>query len=186
MDTNGTPANGQGSVQGIGDLPMHGRWLRTVLIARSRDPTAVDDLLQDVLLAAAKADAEGRAIEELRPWLYRVAVRRALLHRRSLGRRRRHEARIAERDRAGETGESEDPLAWLVARERSELLRQALRELPAKEAELLLLKYTEDWNYEQIAAHLGLTVAAVDGRLHRARERLRSRLRALQLMEVTK
>lgn len=165
---------------------MHGRWLRTVLIARSRDPTAVDDLLQDVLLAATKAEADERPIDDLRPWLYRVAVRRALLHRRSLGRRRRRQACQAELDRASDGGEPGDPLAWLIARERGELLRQALRELPAKETELLMLKYSEDWNYEQIAAHLGLTVSAVDGRLHRARERLRTKLRAMQLFEVTK
>ena len=51
--------------------------------------------------------------------------------------------------------------------------------LPGREAEILLLKYSEDWTYRQIADHLGLTSSAVEARLHRARQRLRRKLAAL-------
>jgi RNA polymerase sigma-70 factor (ECF subfamily) len=44
---------------------------------------------------------------------------------------------------------------------------------------MLLLKYTEDWNYRQLAERLGATPAAVEARLHRARGRLRRALARL-------
>lgn len=163
----------------------HCRWLRTVLLARSGDPSAVDDLLQEVSLAVSQQCRTDGRVEDARPWFYRVAVRQALLHRRKLGRRRRLQQRVAEQvEQGGGSPERHDPLGWLLAEERQALVREALATLARKDAELLLLKYTEDWNYQQLAEHLGLTPAAIDGRLHRARHRLRQKLMALQVTEV--
>ena len=55
-------------------------------------------------------------------------------------------------------------------------VREALQTLAPKDREILLLKYTEDWSYHQLAAHLGIGHSAVEARLHRARQRLRDRL----------
>jgi len=43
----------------------------------------------------------------------------------------------------------------------------------------LLLKYTENWSYRQLADHLGLSASAVEARLHRARQKLRRQLAVL-------
>jgi RNA polymerase sigma-70 factor (ECF subfamily) len=56
--------------------------------------------------------------------------------------------------------------------------------LNSKDAELLLLKYTEDWSYHELAAHLGISHSAVETRLHRARQRLRAELIAAEVLEV--
>ncbi|HUG20125.1 MAG TPA: RNA polymerase sigma factor [Planctomycetaceae bacterium] len=160
----------------------HCRWLKTVLVARSGDPAAGDDLLQEVLLAAEKSRRNGESPKELRPWLYRVAVRQALLHRRKLGRQRRALNRLQVEKLAREQPVA--PHEWIVSREREELVRQALARLPPKEAEILMLKYTENWNYQQIAEHQGVTHSAVEGRLHRARKRLRTFLIAMNLDET--
>ncbi len=77
-----------------------------------------------------------------------------------------------------------DPLDWLLADERRRLVRTAIGQLRPRDAEILLLKYQEDWNYAQLAAHLGVSTSAVEARLHRARERLRQQLSALELAEV--
>ena len=77
-----------------------------------------------------------------------------------------------------------DPLDWLLAEERRGLIRRGLEKIPRRDAEILLLKYTENWNYHQIAAHLGISHAAVEARLHRARRRLRNELVALEVIEV--
>jgi len=77
-----------------------------------------------------------------------------------------------------------DALDWLLLDERRQLVRQALRRLPPRDAEILLLKYTEDWSYHQIAAHLGIGHSAVEARLHRAREKLRNELSALNVAET--
>lgn len=160
----------------------HCRWLKTVLVARSGDVSAADDLLQEVLLAAETSRRNGQPPEDLRPWLYRVAVRQALLHRRKLGRQRRLMNRFQAEKLA--RNDSVTPDEWMLSRERAELVRQALARLPPKDSEILMLKYTENWNYQQIAEHQGVSHSAVEGRLHRARKRLRTHLIALNLNET--
>jgi RNA polymerase sigma-70 factor (ECF subfamily) len=162
-------------------LAEHGRWLRTVLVARLGDPSAVDDVLQEVHLSVVEKGHLLRDPSNLAPWLYRIAVAGALMHRRRLGRRRKFIARYAEQSpqRADDPREP-DPLDWLLADERQSLVRQALSALPRREAEILLLKYTEDWTYREIAERLGLSISAVEARLHRARQRMRKSLAALE------
>lgn len=164
------------------ELARHGRWVRAVLLARSRDRLAVEELFQEVALAAVRSNGQPLPTDRIAPWLYRIAVRQALLHRRKLGRSRRLRLRY-EQNGSSEL-DSHDPLQWLLASERSRLIRQALDCLPARDSEILLLKYTEDWSCRDIAAHLGLSERAVDSRLHRARGKLRGELMRRQVIEV--
>ncbi|MEX2317535.1 MAG: sigma-70 family RNA polymerase sigma factor [Pirellulales bacterium] len=161
-------------------LATHGRWLRTVLLARLGDPLAVDDVLQNVHASVVEKGHLLRDRDKLTPWLYRIAVASALEYRRRSGRRRKLVARYAEQfpPTAHDTREP-DPLDWLLAEERQSLVRRALAALPSREAEILLLKYSEDWTYQQIAEHLGLSKSAVEARLHRARQRMRRTLGTL-------
>jgi RNA polymerase sigma-70 factor (ECF subfamily) len=167
-------------------LALHGRWLRRVLLSRLGEPQAVEDVLQDVSLAAAAAPAA--SVTAAPGWLYRVAVRQALLYRRRAGRRRRLMDRVAERGAAG-VGQASaaspmrepGPLVWLLSLERDALVRDALRRLPPRDAEMLVLKYAEQWSYHDLADRLGMTHAAVESRLHRARRRLREELAKLAI-----
>jgi RNA polymerase sigma-70 factor (ECF subfamily) len=79
-----------------------------------------------------------------------------------------------------------DPLHWLLANERRGLVRTALESLPERDLEVLLLKYTEDWSYQEIARRLDVSPGAVESRLHRARQRLRSALAALEVVESSR
>jgi RNA polymerase sigma-70 factor, ECF subfamily len=167
-------------------LAQHDRWLRTVILARVREPQAVEEVLQEVALAAVKQAAPLADANKVAPWLYRLAVLQALLYRRKCGRRRRLVGRFVEQIERGDwtPPTPTDPLSWLLAEERRSLVRRALSLLPPRDAEILLLKYTEDWNYHQIAAHLGISHAAVEARLHRARARLRQELAVLNVIEI--
>jgi RNA polymerase sigma factor (sigma-70 family) len=167
-------------------LEQHDRWLRTVALARLREPQAVDEVMQEVALAAVRQSAPLTDADKVAPWLYRLAVRHALQYRRKCGRRRRMVGRYAEQVEHEENGQAAaaDPLGWLLAEERRGLVRLALAGLVPRDAEILLLKYTEHWNYHQIAAHLGVSHAAVEARLHRARARLRQELAALDVVEI--
>ncbi len=167
-------------------LAQHDRWLRTVTLARVREPQAVDEVMQEVALAAVKQSAPLTDAGKVAPWLYRLAVLQALVYRRKCGRRRRMNDRYTEQVRHGdgEAAASPDPLGWLIAEERRELIRRALSQIARRDAEILLLKYTEGWNYHQVAAHLGISHAAVEARLHRARARLRQELAALDVIET--
>ena len=176
----------QPSIDWQAALAQHDRWLRTIALARVREPQAVDEVMQEVALAAVRQSAPIADAGKVAPWLYRLTVYQALLYRRKCGRRRRLVSRFADVTHGGGLGRSEslDPLGWLVAQERRAMVRRALARLPARDAEILLLKYTENWNYHQIAGQLGISHAAVEARLHRARGRLRQELAALDVIEA--
>lgn len=162
-------------------LAGHDRWLRTVVLARVGQRAAVDEVMQEVALAAIRQQAPVRNQTDVAPWLYRLAVWQSLLYRRRQGRRRKLDDRYFEQiGRFAENGIVADPLDWLLARERKSLLRHAMGQLKRRDAEILLLKYTEDWTYQDISDHLGISKSAVEARLHRARARLRARLSVLE------
>ena len=155
-------------------LARHDRWLRTVVLARLGERQAVDEVMQEVSLAAVAQAAPLADPSKLGAWLYRLAVRQVLLYRRGRGRHRKLAGRYARRVESGHgpaAGSGPDPLGWLLADERADLVRRALARLPPRDAEVLSLKYTEHWSYRELAAHLGVSEAAVEARLHRARAR---------------
>ena len=168
-------------------LVEHGRWLRTVALARLGERQAVEEVLQDVAVATVEHGHRLRDAAKVGPWLYRVTVIAALQYRRRTGRRCKLVDRFAERVPPTDTDTREpDPLDWLLAEEQRMLVRQALGCLPRRDAEILLLKYTENWSYRQLAEHLGLSTSAVEARLHRARQKMRRQLAVLDPELVTK
>jgi RNA polymerase sigma factor (sigma-70 family) len=158
-------------------LAAHDRWLRTAVLARLGERQAVDEVMQEVALAAVAQRAPLGDPSKLGAWLYRLAVRQTLLHRRKCGRRHRIDGRYAAmRGKAGGAAPAPDPLDWLVQVERRHMVRAALETLTRRDAEILLLKYTEGWSYRELAGRLGVGESAVEARLHRARQRLREAL----------
>jgi len=171
---------GAGPIDWSAELERHGRWLRTVALARVGDAAAADDVMQEVATAALEKGHQLRDPNSIGAWLYRLAVVGALQYRRRQGRRRKLVEQYAERGAPAEKNSRDpDPLDWLLADERKSMVRQALERLPRRDAELLLLKYSEDWSYRQMAEHLGMSESAVEARLHRARQKLRSELHRL-------
>jgi RNA polymerase sigma-70 factor (ECF subfamily) len=205
------PADADGPPPGGGERPgaaadwaealqRHAGWLRRVVLMRVGEAQAVDEVMQEVSLAAvlgrdnaavvglnaaaANSRPANAAPPNLAAWLYRVAIRQALLHRRRSGRRRRLLDAFASRAGASaRDGDGGNPLRWLIAHERDGLVRLAVARLPGRDADVLVLKYAEQWSYKQIAEHLGLSESAVEARLHRARRRLRDELARLDLNE---
>lgn len=168
------------------ELARHDRWLRTVVAARLGEPQAVDEVMQEVAVAAVEQKAPIEDPQKVAPWLYRLAVTQSLLYRRRMGRKRKLTGRYAERFRPTERDTRQvEPLDWLLAKERQVLIRQAMTELPSRDAEILMLKYTQQWSYKDLAEHLDISESAVEARLHRARKRLRNQLAAKNVVEVS-
>ncbi|MBX7165007.1 MAG: sigma-70 family RNA polymerase sigma factor [Pirellulales bacterium] len=157
-------------------LTEHGPWLRKVILARVGEQAAVDEVFQEVALAAVSQRAPLADATKVAPWLYRLAVIQSLLYRRRRGRQRKLVDRFAQTGLAENSDRTADPLDWLLADERRDTIHEALRRLGPRDAEILVLKYTQDWSYHQIAERLGISHSAVETRLHRARARLRSQL----------
>jgi RNA polymerase sigma-70 factor (ECF subfamily) len=164
-------------------LAAHDRWLRTAVLARLGERQAVDEVMQEVALAAVAQRAPLADPTRVGAWLYRLAVRQTLLYRRRCGRQRKLVDRYGQRACADGTVGG-DPLQWLLHDERLGLVRAAIGLLPVKDAEILMLKYSEHWSYRDLAAHLGIAVTAVETRLHRARGRLREALTKAGVIEV--
>lgn len=170
-----------GAVDWAAALAEHGRWLRTVVRARLGEGQGVDEVMQEVSLAAVAQRSPLSDPAKVGAWLYRLAVRQSLMYRRAQGRRRKLVGRYAEAaaDRDGLPDGGPDPLAWLMAEERDALVRRAVDELPPKDRELMMLKYTEGWTARELADRLGQSPSAVEARLHRVRRALRTRLARL-------
>jgi RNA polymerase sigma-70 factor (ECF subfamily) len=164
------------------ELSRHDRWLRCIVLARLGERQGVDEVMQEVGLAAVRQKAPIQDATKVAPWLYRLAVTQSLLYRRSLGRKRKLVERYADRVRPTEA-DGGDALEWLLNDERRKMVRTALKKLPPRDAEILLLKYVEDWNYHEIAHRLDISHSAVETRLHRARGKLRAALVEMQVVE---
>ncbi len=152
-------------------------WLRRIVSARLGEPQAVDEVMQNVALAAVAQRSPLYDPGRVAGWLYRLAVRQVLIHRRKSGRYRSLVVRYAERGgAASEVDAAPSPLLWLVSDERQRLVQSALDRLPPRDAELFILKYAEGFTARELAERLGVTTVTVEARLHRARRRLRAEL----------
>lgn len=165
-------------------LDEHGVWLRKVIRARTGDRQVVDEIFQQVAVAAVEQKSPLADPAKAAAWLHRLAVIHSARFRRQRGRERRTMERVAQQQLDEGNGRAGNVLEWLVARERQEQTRLALERLAGRDAEILLLKYAERWSYRQIAERLGITEKAVDSRLLRARARLREQLIALGIDET--
>ena len=165
-------------------LAQNDRWLRTVAAWRLRDRHAVDEVMQEVALAAVRQAAPLHDPSKVAPWLYRLTVRHVLLYRRQRGRAQRL---LAHYEARGDWGRADRPRrpAQLVAGGRTAAVGAGSLGAAA-------------------AAGCGDSVAEVHGgldlpadcralgsrpqcgriALHRARARLRSELAVLRLAEV--
>ena len=169
-----------GKIDWSAALSANESWLRSTIATQVGERAAVDEVFQDVALAATRQKAPIRDPRKIGAWLRRLATVYSLLYRRSLGRKRkllqRYQDRVPVREVAGVDAE---PLHWLLSEERRALVRQATALLSDDERRVLTLKYAEERSYKEIAEELGATVSAVQSKLHRARARLREKLAEL-------
>src|SRR5262249_30278484 len=68
---------------------------------------------------------------------------------------------------------------WLRRREGQALLARALRSLPEDDQQLLMWTYADGMKQREIAARLGVSKQQVNGRIDRARAKLRRKLEEL-------
>jgi len=149
---------------------LYDGWYPNVLAycARRVGREEASDVAADVFAVAwQRLDAVPGGEESL-PWLYAVAYRVVSHHRRSGGRRRRLTEKLASSPAAAVVG----PEAQVVQREEYEQVLSAVSQLRRIDQEVLLLSVWEELSHEQVAVALGLTVAAVRQRFHRAKRAL--------------
>lgn len=144
------------------------------------DREEAEDVAQEVFLEVHRSVGSFRGEAKLSTWIYRIAVTRSLNVIRRRGRKKRLavvKALLglggAEEPRAPE---SADPARELEQRERLHLLEEAIRRLPEKQGVAFTLSQCEDLASRQVAEVMGLSLAAVDALVHRAKAGLRRQL----------
>ena len=156
-------------------------WMRSLVRVRLGDGDHVDDVLSDVFVDALRNRSTSPEIDKPQAWLYRLTIRKVLQYRRTQGRQRKLVQRWAERtDISDEDTTEGTPLELLLGSERQAHVRLALRQLPGRDADLLVLKYVQDWSYQQISESLGIAKTQLAHRLRAARLRFRKLLLTIQ------
>ena len=150
-------------------LPAMRPWIRSV-VAKRVPAAEVEDIVQEVYVAALAASELPEEPPRLRAWLFQVATRRVADHFR----------RGPKTHAALEDTDVECPRPgswqWLAAAEDRSRLKAAWRRLAEEARRLLDARYVRSLPYKQIAKETGLSERAVEYRLQTAREELRGLL----------
>ena len=129
----------------------------------------VQDAFSDFYLHRERFDPEKSS---LATWLTAVTRNAALTRLKAASRQNERQDVLKE----GQADAGPGPEEQLLRRERTEDLRRALERLPQKERTLFYRKYYYLQSTAQIAAELGMSARAVEGRLYRLRQKLREML----------
>lgn len=132
------------------------------------DPSAVDDLVQEVFIAAFAHLDSFRGDSQFRTWLYRIATNKVRNWWDSDQRRRRREHRSAELTQVDASTPDED----LETREHRERLYQALGKLSNKLREAFLARVIEGMSLQEASDALGVPISTVSYRTRRAEDLL--------------
>jgi RNA polymerase sigma-70 factor (ECF subfamily) len=136
-----------------------------------------EDVTQDVLLQVVRKLDTFRGDAELATWLHRVTVNAALAHRRRQARRPEQHLDVSLDCVATHAGSD----GWVPDRktldhELRQHLERAIARLPEMYRDVFVLADVEELPNAEIGRLLGLSLAAVKSRLHRARLMVRDAL----------
>jgi RNA polymerase sigma factor (sigma-70 family) len=134
------------------------------------------DALQDAFLKCWRRREEVGRIDNLRAWVFRVALNAGRDLRGTAWRRRRKP--LPEFDEAAPVERALAPEKAAVRNEELAMVRQALRALRPEEQEVFLLRQNGDLTYEEIGDALQLPVGTIKTRMRLALEKLRKRVPA--------
>jgi len=153
--------------------PVYG--LVTGMVPESCDAA---DITQEVFLKAFRGIRGFRRGSSLKTWLYRIAIREALNHRRWLWRHHREQDSIDGKPANGRACiEIEDggstPFDQAASHEVQHAVQQALLKVPDVFRSAVILRDLEGMSYEEVAEVLGVTVGTVKSRILRGRRLLR-------------
>ena len=136
--------------------------------------TAADaeDVAQDAFVKAYYALDRFRAGAPFRPWLLRIVANEAINRRKAAGRRPTVGLSVVEDHASGDTALS--PEASALARERREVVLEALRQMREEDRLVIAYRYFFDLTEIEMAEALGIARGTVKSRLSRAIARLRA------------
>jgi RNA polymerase sigma-70 factor (ECF subfamily) len=149
-----------------------GPWVRGAIFAAGVRADAVEDVLQQVWLAAWRRAGDLDDPGRWRAWLYTLARHAAI----DATRRQRRAGKLLDAVRSWWSSDASDagePVVAMVAAEQHQRALRAVAGLPEIYRQPFVLRHLADWSYRQIAEALELPLDTVETRLVRARKLLR-------------
>jgi RNA polymerase sigma factor (sigma-70 family) len=149
--------------------------LRRHVRRRVRDESSVEDLVQDVCVRLAGVDL--RKVDSPKAFLFRMATNLVIDHRR---RQRVRDQTVIEIDPEFEgVDDNPDAERRLAAKQRLELLKRAVDELPPRCRECFVLRRFDNLEPDEIARRMGVSRNMVEKHLRFAVAHCAERLREL-------
>jgi len=167
------------------ELERHKPWLMKVIRCRIGNSHEVEDLFQNLAVQVLRQVDPSRSSvtaaapdnpDKVAPWLYRIAVRQAV----NFHRRMNRKSQAHPTEELNPADRQPEPLQWLIDQEETKSIQQTIESLRSHDQEILMLKYVENWTYQQLSDHLGVPVSSIEYRLAQARKRLRKQLTKTQ------
>jgi RNA polymerase sigma-70 factor (ECF subfamily) len=150
-----------------------------VIAAYHRNPDDAIEVLQDTFLKVYTARRTWKQKTSFAAWLYRIAINASIdRYRRGLKARAARLEDIVETDVRPVPGTRPPASAidLLRGEERRKLLEDAVRRLPARQREVVSLRYFGEMRLEEIASALSCPLGTVKSNLHKAVNSLKNHL----------
>ena len=161
------------------------RRLGRLLLRWVRDPSEVQDVVQETFIKAYRALPTFRGESAFYTWLYRIGVNAAKNYLAARGRRVPIAVSTGGDDETESLEDSDQlqdvntPESMLLSREIGTAVSDAVEALPEELRTAITLREIEGLSYEEIAAIMNCPIGTVRSRIFRAREAIAARLRPL-------
>ena len=174
----------QGDQAAFGELvARHQAAVHRAALSAGASPGDADDVAQDAFLLAYRRLGSYRGEASFKTWLLTITWNQAINQRRSLSRWWRRTASVSSQDdgeletlQVADTARTPEEAAahGEMARE----IARAIRQLPHKFRDALLLAQSGEYSYEEIGAMLDAPVGTIKSRVSQARQAIRKALDA--------
>ncbi|KQT00282.1 MULTISPECIES: RNA polymerase sigma factor [unclassified Rhizobium] len=145
-------------------MERHYDFVHAVAWRWSGNVSDAEDIAQTVCLKLASAIRGFRGASRFRTWLYTLTLNAARDHQRSQSRERRKAASFLADPTSSAANDNHD---------QTEALWEAVRQLPDKQGDAVLLVYGEGLSHSAAADVMGCSEATVSWHVHEARKRLK-------------
>ena len=136
-----------------------------------RDADDAQDVAQDAFVRAYRSLATFRGDGTFGAWIGRIATRMAIA--RAVAIKQEQTTASARAQDASSYVDHANPEREMLMLENANAVRQAIRELPADQRQVVELRFFQEMPLDQIALTTGTPLGTVKSRLHRALARLR-------------
>jgi len=142
--------------------------LYATILRMTKNPQDAQDLVQDAFIKVYRNLDKYDASGSFSSWLYRVAINHCM----DEFRKKRYSMTQIEIDEE-RVVEPNHPELVFLKKEKSRQLERLIATLPEDERLIILLRYVNEISYEEISEVMGVPLATVRNKLHRAKKKMR-------------